>query len=262
MTSWSVRAAVPEVWSRAQRLFAQIAPDLDADPYWDAYKLLPRVTRFHRALVRPMSKDEWLLAATDELHGFSERNRYLLDRLERPGLTATAASAAGHGTATLRVDADATYRLRSATVTAPCAGGFSLYADDDRNGLLDPHHDTLVARGALGTSAPATGRIDLAAGVRLAARDDQQPKHGTISAEIGPRLYRYFVTAERCAREASRWISTTSRRAARDASSSTSRTRKPSLWSSRRRRLRTGAAFRRRRCLGPSLGASTDVEAE
>jgi len=189
------RAAVPEVRARADRLFLQLAPDLDADPYWDAYKLLPRATRYHRFMVRPMTKGRWLLSAQDELATYARRSRWLLDRFERAGITVEPGRRGALGIVRVRVDGDAAFRLRSATARAQCSGAFELFADDDRDGRLDRTRDTLVAAGPLGGAAPAQGRVDLEAGVRFLEREDSQPRQGPVTAETDPRLYRYFVSA-------------------------------------------------------------------
>ncbi|HZN94243.1 MAG TPA: CotH kinase family protein, partial [Myxococcales bacterium] len=75
-------ASVPEVRAAAQRHFEALYPELAADPYWDAYKLLPRVSRFHRFMVRPMSRGRWALAADAELEDYARRSRFVVDQLE------------------------------------------------------------------------------------------------------------------------------------------------------------------------------------
>ncbi len=193
------KAAVPAIKARADRFFEAYAADLEADPYWDAYKLLPRVTRFHRFMVRPMSSKKWFLAAQDELHGFARRSRFLMNRLERPGLHALTYREGRHVIVDVSITGDATYELAWAAVQAPCGGGVAVRADDDLDGHLDAAKDSLVAQGPLGASLPASGRVALAAGVRLTPRADGQAKHGLVTAETEPRTYRYFVTPERCA---------------------------------------------------------------
>ena len=189
------KASVPEVRARADRLFDALAPDLEADPYWDAYKLLPRVTRYHRFMVRPMSKGRWLLSAQDEMSTFGRRNRWLLDRLERPGIAVDSSLQGTLGVIRVALDGDAAYRVRSATVVAPCSGSFDLFADDDLDGKLDRSRETLVARGPLGGAAHASRRVDLESGIRFARRENSEPKEGPVVAEVVPRFYRYFVSA-------------------------------------------------------------------
>lgn len=189
------KASVPEVRARADRLFGELAPDLEADPYWDAYKLLPRATRYHRFMVRPMSKGRWLLSAQDEMATFARRNRWLLDRLERPGITVEPARLGNVGVVRITLGGDAAYRLRSATAQADCAGSFELFADDDLDGKNNRERETLVAKGRIGSAAAASRRVDLEAAVRFARRDEPQPKEGPVVSEVGPRLYRYFVSA-------------------------------------------------------------------
>ena len=86
------KASVPSIRERADRAMGALAEELAADPYWDAYKLLPRASRFHRFYVRPMTLDRWGLAAGYELDMFAERSRWLLDQLEEPGVEVTRSS--------------------------------------------------------------------------------------------------------------------------------------------------------------------------
>lgn len=182
------KAAVPEIRARADRSFARLLPDLDADPYWDAYKLLPRVSRFHRFMVRPMSKRKWLLSAQLELGGFARRSRYLLDLLESPGIRSTVSARGAAGVVRIVVDGDAAYTLRTVSVAAPCSGSFEIHADDGAN--------TLVARGPLDRPARAEARVDLVAGVRFVPRPEPQAKTGPVLTEVEPRTYRFVVSAD------------------------------------------------------------------
>ena len=188
------QASVPQVRARVDRLFAGMAADLETGPYWDAYKLLPRVTRFHRFMARPMSTAKWLLAARAELHGYNQRVRYLLDALERPGVTGMARSIAStQSRVDLVVDGHAAQRVRQVSVSGPCAGDYYWQADVNRNQQLDAD-DPVVAAGTLGTSSRLDGYADLSPGTRLVARSDPQPKRGTVRIELEPRTYTYHLT--------------------------------------------------------------------
>ncbi len=188
-------ASVSNVRARADALFAAMAPELAADPYWDAYKLLPRATRFHRFMVRPMSTAKWLLASRAELHGYSRRAHYLLDQLEQPGL---AASAQQIDPKTVRLDLSlsgyAAFSLQRIAVSGPCAGAFSLRADVDRDGQPGAG-DARVATGALGDSGKLDAYSDLWVGTRLSARSDASPKLGQVFVERAERRYTYWLSA-------------------------------------------------------------------
>ncbi|MBI3180468.1 MAG: CotH kinase family protein [Deltaproteobacteria bacterium] len=188
------KASVPEVRGRADRMFEAMAPDLAADPYWDSYKLLPRVTRFHRFMVRPMNTGKWLLTSRAELHGYSRRTRFLLDALEQPGLSATAwRSAAGATRVDVRVQGEVAHRLREVEVSGECRGAFAWRADRNRNGRIDAG-DPVLATAPLGS----TGALDtynlLIAGARLTEHPNPQPKRGNLRVASEPRTYSYLLT--------------------------------------------------------------------
>jgi hypothetical protein len=187
------QASVPSIRARAHGLFARMAGDLRTDPYWDAYKLLPRVTRFHRFMIRPMSLAKWSLASRAELHGYSRRVRFLLDRLEQPAIQVHALSGAQPGV-DISVDGHASYRLREVTVDAACTGRFGWHADVDRDGLLGPH-DPLIASGELGRDAQVDAFADLDPGVALVPRPDARPTRGVVRAQPEVRTYRYLLAS-------------------------------------------------------------------
>lgn len=188
------KASVPEIRARAERLFKEMAPDLNADPHWDAYKLLPRVTRFHRFMVRPMSVEKWLLAARAEIHGYSRRVNYLLNALESLQLDATAHSITPTLTRIdLRLDGHSAQRLRDITVTGPCNGTFAWRADVNRNGRVDAS-EPIVASGTLGTRAALTAYADLLPGAQLIPQIDPLPKRGNVRIAPEPRTYTYLLT--------------------------------------------------------------------
>ena len=189
------QASVPQVRRGTDRLFEEMAADLDTDPYWDAYKLLPRVTRFHRFMVRPMSNSKWLLAARAEIHGYSRRVRYLLDALERPQVEASAHFITPTLTRVdLVLDGPMAQRLREVAVAGPCDGTFTWQPDVNRDGRVD-ERDPVVAAGAMGTSTAVKTYADLSAGVRLVARSDPNPKRGRTQVEPEPRTYTYLLTS-------------------------------------------------------------------
>ena len=187
------QASVPQVRARADRLFEEMAADLATDPYWDAYKLLPRVTRFHRFMARPMSTAKWLLAARAELHGYNQRVRYLLDALERPGVRGAAQSISSSlSRVDLVVEGHAAHRVRQVSVSGPCAGLYQWRADVNGNQQLDAD-DPVVAAAAVGTSSGLAAYADVCPGTRLLNRSDPQPKRGTVRVESEARTYTYLL---------------------------------------------------------------------
>ncbi len=192
------KASVPEVRGRADRMFEALLPELAADPYWDAYKLLPRVTRFHRFMLRPMSRGRWLLAAKAELEGFGRRNRFLLDALERPGTTlGWIPGGPAPGRLEMTVGGDGAYRLREIAVAGPCEGAFTLHADVDRDHRRSAA-DRLVAAGVMGSSSAVTAYADLLPGVVLVARPNGDEKRGRVRVQAEARRYPYLLSTPDC----------------------------------------------------------------
>lgn len=187
-------ASVPQVRAAAQRHFDALYPELAADPYWDAYKLLPRVSRFHRFMVRPMSRGRWALAADAELEDFARRSRFVVDQLESSSLEGLWG---GGGGVVVRVGGQGGVRLTSATVSGDrCAGkAVQLLADADGDGRPGAG-DVAVAegRGQLPLAVRRGG--ELYTGVQLVAREDAQPKFGRVRVEPEPRSYLFWIRAE------------------------------------------------------------------
>ncbi len=108
-SSAAVRATV-------DRWFDRLLPELRSDPHWDAYKLLPRATKFHRQMVRPMTVDRWLLASKAELRGHARRTRWLVDRLEARSVTTDGGRVGDSAWAAITVDGHGAHRVETITV--------------------------------------------------------------------------------------------------------------------------------------------------
>ncbi len=188
-------ASLPQIRARTNRLFEEMEPGLSTDPYWDAYKLLPRVTRFHRFMVRPMLTEKWALAARAEMHSYNRRVRFLLDELEQPGVTASAA-ATDDGDIQVQVVASghSGHRLRELDVTGACEGDVVWHADVSRNRRLDSA-DVLVSRSRLGAPASVDRYNDILPGSRLDCRDDPRPERGNVRVVPEDRTYLYHLSA-------------------------------------------------------------------
>lgn len=194
------KASVPAVRDRATKLFRELRPELEADPYWDAYKLLPRVSRFTRFMVRPMSTAKWFLASEDDLDDLSRRSRYLLDQLEADDLTARWRYTGQHeGRIDIEVGGHAAHRLDDVVVAADgCAGSFQIRADADLNGALDVESDSLIGSGELGAEAHIASYADLLPGIALEALEGKRPKAGNVRSVPQTRRYTYFVSSAEC----------------------------------------------------------------
>jgi hypothetical protein len=189
------KASVPQVRMLADGLFEEVAPDLNTDPYWDSYKLLPRVTRFHRFMTRPMSTEKWLLAAQAQMHQYGRRARYLMDQLDHSNVQATAYAVSPTLTRVdLVVNGHGAEKLREVTVSGACGGGFEWRADLNRNGRVDSA-DSLLLSGQIGVNGAVGAYNCLLPGVRLSARPDPLPKRGVVQVEPTPQTYTYLLSA-------------------------------------------------------------------
>jgi hypothetical protein len=68
---------------RAARLLERLAPELATDPYWDAYRQLPRIDAFHRRMVRPNTLRRLALVVESEFTTYAHRHAQLVSQLER-----------------------------------------------------------------------------------------------------------------------------------------------------------------------------------
>jgi CotH kinase protein len=77
------KAAPSAVEERATQLLTALAPELRTDPYWDAYRELPRIDTYHRRMVRPNTLTRLSLVVESELTTYAHRHAQLVAALER-----------------------------------------------------------------------------------------------------------------------------------------------------------------------------------
>lgn len=182
-------ASIDGIESRVDAWFTKLRPELRSDPYWDAYKLLGRASKFHRFLVRPMSVGRWLTAARAELATFATRHRFLLDHLEAFELR-TASHLVGD-VRVVEIEVGGYDAHRVTRIGVDGNGGFDVYADTSFDGVLDAADAHVgAAERALEPSSYAL----LVPGVRTVEVGDEDVA-GPIRTEREPRTYRYFVVS-------------------------------------------------------------------
>ena len=190
-------AAPQGIQARFDAAFAKLLPELSADPYWDAYKLLPATSKFHRQMVRPMSGGRWIAAAQVELQQYARRKRFLIDRFERPTLSITGTRETGRGVVEVLVRGHGAYSLLRLTAVgstdAQANAPVSVWADVDRDGQRSAG-DERVATGAMNAPLPLLSRGALVSGVAWGAPDGQTYLgRGPLTTRAEARTYRYFV---------------------------------------------------------------------
>ncbi len=77
------RASVSAIERRGMKMLKRLAPELASDPNWHAYKLLPRASRFHRRMVRPMTLERAGLVFDSEMATYEKRHSFLISQLRR-----------------------------------------------------------------------------------------------------------------------------------------------------------------------------------
>lgn len=185
-------ASVARVRADVDRRFEALLPELAADPYWDAYKLLPRASRFHRFMLRPMNVGRWLTASRAELSTYERRSRFLRDHLEARSLR-FAGMPSGEAFA-VAIEVGGLESVEVLSFTAPgLEVALEVYADEDDDGTLGPE-DPLVAEG-VGEVRP-WARAHLTSAATLVAVGDEDVA-GSVRLERRPRVFRYFVRAPR-----------------------------------------------------------------
>ncbi len=83
------KGAPSVVHERAIQLLRELGPELRSDPYWDAYRQLPRVDAFHRRLLRPNTLSRLGLVIESELVTYEHRHAQLVEALEQNPLFAS-----------------------------------------------------------------------------------------------------------------------------------------------------------------------------
>ncbi|HTV20899.1 MAG TPA: CotH kinase family protein [Polyangiaceae bacterium] len=199
----SDKAAPSAVQERATTLLQTLAPELRTDPYWDAYRELPRIDTFHRRMVRPNTLARLALVVESELVTYSHRHAQLVAELEKnplyldvggPGAAplpeagsaalGAAASAMPNGTITplsVVIDGHAGVALSDVSVSfaSDCkAPSLSLW----RAGMALPAH-------GVGGELALDHELALYPSVALVPRRDPSERRGSVRAELVPTPY-------------------------------------------------------------------------
>ena len=192
-------AAPSAVQERATALLKKLAPELRTDPYWDAYRELPRIDGFHRRMVRPNTLSRLSLVVESELVTYGHRHAQLVAELEKnplyldvgapaPGAAAEAgapASASPNGTTTtplsVVIDGHAGVALRELSVRfgSDCKSpSMRLW----RAGQALPAH-------GVGTERVLDSELALYPSVAIVPRRDPSERRGAVRAELAPTPY-------------------------------------------------------------------------
>jgi hypothetical protein len=75
--------SVPSVRARGKKILKKLSPELAADRFFDAYKLLPRIDRYHRQMVRPMNLRRTALVFESEMTTYRIRHAFLMREIKK-----------------------------------------------------------------------------------------------------------------------------------------------------------------------------------
>jgi CotH protein len=184
------KAAPSSVQARATKLLKTLAPELRTDPYWDAYRELPRIDPFHRRMVRPNTLTRLSLVVESELKTYADRHAQLLAELEENplylgvGSSATVAGAAGVSFVTpltFVIDGHAGVALRELAVSLPAG------CDSDSLGLRRGGQP--IAAQGRGGQLDLDAELMLYPSVGLAAQRAPSERRGTVRGELVPTAY-------------------------------------------------------------------------
>jgi hypothetical protein len=185
---------------RIEGLIAALGTAQRADPYWDAYHLLPQMDRYHRQLVRPMNEDRQDLVLGARYNLINERAAYLREELTSGAVTVLAWAVPG-ATDLTAVDLDVSggggVRLAGLSASWPedCVPAqWSLSADTDLNRTPLGDRDLGAASGP---DAELWLGLELLPGVVLEPRTPNR-KRGAVKVGSQARRYRLYVHGAGC----------------------------------------------------------------
>lgn len=196
----SDQAAPSAVQERATRLLKELAPELRTDPYWDAYRELPRIDGFHRRMVRPNTLSRLALVVESELVTYGHRHAQLVGELEKNPLYLDVGtpSAADAVPAALRAAVDAT---PSGTLT-PLAFVIDGHAGVALNELSVSFGSECTEHGAklfrdgerlpthgVGSELVLDAELPLYPSIGIVPRRDPSERRGAVRAELVPTAY-------------------------------------------------------------------------
>ncbi len=75
--------SVSSVRARGRKILKKLSPELAADRFFDAYKLLPRVDQYHRQMVRPMDLRRSVLVFESEMTTYRRRHAFLMREIKK-----------------------------------------------------------------------------------------------------------------------------------------------------------------------------------
>jgi hypothetical protein len=194
------KGAPSAVQGRATELLKELAPELRTDPYWDAYRELPRIDSFHRRMVRPNTLSRLSLVVESELTTYAHRHAWLVTELEKNPLYVDVGASAPNE------PGPAAPRAASAEVTTPLtlvidghagvalnevAASFAPECNDPALSLR--RNGAEVALHGAGGQMSLNEELELVPTIAIVARTDPDEARGNVRAELAPTAYPFTL---------------------------------------------------------------------
>lgn len=180
--------------ARATKLVAELAPDLRTDPYWDAYRQLPRVDAFHRRMLRPNTLRRLALVVESELTTYGHRHAQLIAELERNPLYISVGDAVARREALAELPPGAFSTPIRLVIDGQSGVGLTELAVTFADDCVDPAL-VVFASGVRIEAHGQAGQIELAhelplyPNVGIVPRNNPNARRGAVRGELWPIDY-------------------------------------------------------------------------
>ncbi|MDI7267675.1 MAG: CotH kinase family protein, partial [Myxococcota bacterium] len=177
-----------------------LAPDQAADPYWDAYELLPGGAAYLSRMVRPMTPERQQVVLESRLAEYERRVGYLREEMRAHRIAATMSAEGGVVAVDVVVDGHAGYRVDALSADwrpACIPSGWRVLVDRDLDDAADPRRDPAITP-LLEPGAAAALGLDVFPGAVLEGRAEVHPTRGAVRSVPQARRFRIFIEAGGC----------------------------------------------------------------
>ncbi len=165
---------------RGEALIEHLSPAQSTDPHWDAYHLLPGVSRYYRQMVRPMDRQHQAAIFDSRMLDFARRAEFLLGEMSSSALSARL----------LPVKKDGDGGEGPSAVLEFTVGGVTGYRIEDVSlswpAGCEPGDQQL---------GPETVGVPLYPGVDLVPREIVHERRGRVRTAAGQVVYRLGITS-------------------------------------------------------------------
>ncbi len=171
-----------EIRARAVDRLRTLSPELEYDPYWDAARLLPPVSRYYRQMVRPMDPGRQEEVFSTVMSVYEKRVDWLKKDLESEAIEARLVQVGEETLLDLSVGGNSGYRVEK-------------LQPEWEAGCTSPRWSV---RSYDGSGGWGEARLDLYPASSLVARTPVHPYRGNVRAVPAPSSHFYRIDAGKC----------------------------------------------------------------